>query len=434
MWKRMMKRRIEEISLIIGAIFWMSLFGVASDDGKDAAQTFELRSVAPNVFLDCSRRICDMDYIRTEITFVNYVLDRENADVHILITQEQTGSGGREYVMDFIGLRKYKGRDTALKYISQATDTSDQVRKGMVNVLKQGMIPYVSDTPLAEFISITYNGESENNKPDQVKDRWNLWVFSTSLRGNFNLETLSKRYSYSVSLSANRTTEEMKFRFWANGNFNERRYDVDDEIIISESTRKTIYSQLVKSINDHWSYGAAVSLYSSTYDNAKLFSTVGPAVEYNIYPYAEANRRELRIQYRLNYTYRQYNEMTIFEKMQEGLFSQSLQAVMEVKEPWGSMGFSLQGSNFFHDFSKNNIKIDAGLSFRVFKGFFFNVSGSYSRVRDQLALPAGGASTEEILLELKRLATNYSARLEMGISYRFGSMYSNVVNPRFGNR
>jgi hypothetical protein len=226
----------------------------------------------------------------------------------------------------------------------------------------------------------------------------------------------------------------MKFRFWANGNFNERRYEVDDGIIISRSDRKTIWSQLVKSINDHWSYAAAASLYSSSFDNARLFSTIGPAIEYNVFPYAEANRRELRIQYRLNYSYRQYDEQTIYQKISEGLFSQSLQAVMEVKEPWGSMGFSLEGSNFFHDFSKNNLEFNAGLSLRVFKGFFFNISGSYSRVRDQLSLPAGGATTEEVLLELKRLATNYSARLEMGITYRFGSIYSNVVNPRFGNR
>lgn len=429
----MMKRRVAQVGLTVSALFLLTLFGAASDNKRDAVQTHELRSVAPNVFFDCSRRTCDMDYIRTEITFVNYVLDRENADVHLLITREQTGSGGREYILDFIGLGKYKGRDTALKYVSQATDTSDQVRRGMVKVLKQGLIPFVSDTPLAEFISITYNGEYRKSGPAEVKDKWNLWVFSTGLRGNFNLETLSQRYSYSVSLSANRTTEEMKFRFWANSNFNRRRYDVDDDTIISISNRKTIYSQLVKSINDHWSYGAAVRLYSSTYDNAKLFSTFGPAVEYNIFPYEQANRRELRIQYRLNYSHRRYNELTIFDKKAEGLFSQTLQAVMEVKEPWGSMGFSLQGSSFFHDFSKNNIKLDAGLSLRVFKGFSFNVSGSYSRVRDQLALPAGGASTEEILLELKRLATNYSARLEMGISYRFGSMYSNVVNPRFGN-
>ena len=67
----------------------------------------------------------------------------------------------------------------------------------------------MSDTPLAEFISITYSGEPRRTRSAEVRDRWNLWVFSTSLRGNLNFETLYKRHSYSVSLSANRTTLEL---------------------------------------------------------------------------------------------------------------------------------------------------------------------------------------------------------------------------------
>jgi hypothetical protein len=109
----------------------------------DNPQNDELRSIAPNVFLDCSRRDCDLDYIRTEITFVNYVRDPQSADVHILVTRQSTGSGGREYTLEFIGRGRYKGRDSSLKYYSKSTDTQDQIRKGFVNVLKQGLIPYL---------------------------------------------------------------------------------------------------------------------------------------------------------------------------------------------------------------------------------------------------------------------------------------------------
>jgi len=75
--------------------------------GPLSAQEEDLRSTAPNVFLDCSRRLCDMDYIRTEITFVNYMRDRENADVHVLITRRTTGSGGYEYTLNFMGLKVF---------------------------------------------------------------------------------------------------------------------------------------------------------------------------------------------------------------------------------------------------------------------------------------------------------------------------------------
>jgi hypothetical protein len=71
------------------------------------------------------------------------------------------------------------------------------------------------------------------------------------------------------------------------------------------------------------------------------------------------------------------------------------------------------------------------LSINVLKGLSVHLNGNYSRIRDQLSLPAEGASKEEVLMELQQLATGYAFSLRMGLSYRFGSVYSNVVNPRF---
>jgi hypothetical protein len=401
------------------------------------AQTGEMRQTAPHVFIDCERWVCDLTYVRSEITFINYMRDRENADIHLMITRRTTGGGGREYTLEFIGLRSYQGKDATLKYFSKSTDSEDQVRKGLVNILKQGLIPYVSDTPLAEFISISYRNRHGVESPP-LRDSWNFWVFSVGLRGNLNLEDLYKRYRSSLSLSANRTTREWKFRFWASGNFDERQYTVEDEgeteEIVSRSARKFVYAQLIKSLTDHWSAGLSTSLNSASYDNADLFASFGPAVEYNIFPYEESTRRELRFQYRLSLAHQDYDETTIYGKDDEYLVQQTLQSILEIKEPWGSVGLQLEGESYLHDFSKNNFKIEGGLSMRVFKGLSFNIESEYSLVRDQISLPATGASKDEILLELKRLATSYDFRLEMGFSYRFGSIYNNVVNPRFGNR
>ena len=40
---------------------------------------------------------------------------------------------------------------------------------------------------------------------------------------------------------------------------------------------------------------------------------------------------------------------------------------------------------------------------------------------------------EGILLSRKQLATDYEYNLRVGVRYTFGSIYSNVVNPRFGD-
>ena len=60
-------------------------------------------------------------------------------------------------------------------------------------------------------------------------------------------------------------------------------------------------------------------------------------------------------------------------------------------------------------------------------------AGTYARIHDQLSLPKGGASLDEILLQRKELETDYGYHISLGFNYTFGSVYSNVVNPRFGH-
>jgi hypothetical protein len=57
---------------------------------------------------------------------------------------------------------------------------------------------------------------------------------------------------------------------------------------------------------------------------------------------------------------------------------------------------------------------------------------SGSRIRDQLSLPARGATPEEVLLRLRRLRSGYEYRFQLSLTYTFGSIFSSVVNPRFG--
>ena len=69
---------------------------------------------------------------------------------------------------------------------------------------------------------------------------------------------------------------------------------------------------------------------------------------------------------------------------------------------------------------------------QLVKGLRFNLFGSYSRVRDQLSLAKGNVSEEDLLLRLRQLKTAYKYFFVTGLSYTFGSIFNNVVNPRFG--
>jgi hypothetical protein len=414
------------LALIFCVVFSNFSIALFADD-DDLTYQEELKKSAPKVFIDCRR--CDRDYIRTEITFVNYVRDRQDADVHVLITTQQTGSGGQEYTMEFIGQNDYSQIQHTLRYLSNGTDVRDEVREGYVEVLKKGLFPFVMHSPIAEHISIIFK---EKLEPTSVEDKWNFWIFNVGLRGGLSGEESTSEKSVRGNFSANRMTPEMKLRFRLEGEFEEDRFDINGDSIISTSSDKEAGGYYVKSLGDHWSAGGWLDLESSTYSNLDFQANLAPAIEYNFFPYYESTRRRLRVLYRLNYYYNNYIEETIFGKTSESLWGQSLDVTLEVKQPWGNASISVDGSHYFHDASKNRVSLWGHMSIRLVRGLNLDVFGSYSRIHDQLNLSKGGASLDEILLRRRELATDYDYSISIGLSYTFGSVFSNVVNPRVG--
>jgi hypothetical protein len=388
----------------------------------------ELKKDAPKVYIDCM--YCDIDYIRQEITFVNYVRDRREADVHVLITTQPTGGGGTEYTLSFIGRGEFVEINSTLKFFTQKTETEDEIRKKLVKTLRMGLVSFAANTPICDRISVEFN---EEVKPTAVEDKWNFWVFSLSASSFLNGESSMNMTSIYGDFSANRVTPESKLRLGLSGSYSENNFEIEDTTITSTSSSKSFSGLYVKSINDHWSVGGFLNLSSSTYRNIQLMVAPCPAVEYNFFPYSESTRRQLRCLYRIGYSFSDYREVTIFEKTKENLIFEGLSFTLELKEPWGTISTRLEGTHYFHDFSKNRLEISGDLSLRLVKGLSLNMFGSFSRIHDQLSLPKGGASYEEILLQRKELATDYSYFAYIGLSYTFGSIYSNVVNPRFGN-
>jgi hypothetical protein len=293
-----------------------------------------------------------------------------------------------------------------------------------------GLMPYVAQTPLAEYCSISMRRVL---LPTEVTDPWNFWVFGLSLGGRFEGESRRKTSSINANLSAARVTPEIKIRLGFNANFDERKYIYSDKTIISTMESENFSGLIVKSLNEHWSVGAYLNMSSSVYNNIKFSFNPAPAIEFNVFPYSESTRRELRFMYRVGLNAVKYREETIYFKMSENLWSESLSATLELKEPWGSWEASIYGSHYFHDFSKNRLRISSQLYFRIFKGLGLSLNGRYERVRDQLSLRRGEASLEEVLLRRTQLATTYEYSLFISINYTFGSIFSNVVNPRFGD-
>lgn len=401
---------------------------LAAEDAKPSAQDVdELKKSAPRVYIDGQR--LDMNYIKTEIEFVNYVRDRKEADVHILISQQGTGSGGNEYTMAFIGLRDFENLNNELKYCSNKIDTQDETRKGLVQVLKLGLTPYVARTPMAQVLTLGMAGKV---KPTAVTDPWDFWVFSLSTRLRMSGEESWKNSSLNGNFSVSRVTSTNRLRLGLSAFEETSKYNYDDYQETSSSRHRSIDGLYVFGLSEHWSIGAFVNVNHSTYSNIRLGVTFQPAIEFNIFPYSESTRRELRILYRAGYNYDKYMEITVYDKMSEATLSHALTTTFESREPWGTAEISLEAASLLRDVSYNHFRVQGNLSLRLIKGLSLTLDGRYSVVHDQLSLRKGEISLEELLLKRAELASGYTYRFSVGFSYSFGSVYSNVVNPRFG--
>jgi hypothetical protein len=388
----------------------------------------DLKRTAPKVFIDCAD--CDIDYIRTEITFVNYVRDRKEAQVHILITTLRTGSGGREYTLSFLGRNEFAGLDDTQAYYSNKTDTEDEVRSGMVNALKMGLMSYVARTPIAGRIAISYEAEDRTRTK---ADKWRSWVFSLSGNAHLHGERSLSTRSLDAAFSASRITPAVKIALSLAGNDQRDHFTYEGERIESRSRGVDLEGLFVKSLGEHWSVGAFVSARSSSYENLAAGLQVSPAVEFDLFPYSQSTRRQLRFLYKIGVKAARYEEETIYDRMRETRLAESLSSTFEVKEKWGSINTTLEASHYFHDLRKYRLGLLTVIQLKLFKGFSFYAVGSGSRIHDQLSLPKAGASLDEVLLRRRQMATNYSYFLSVGIGYTFGSIFTNVVNPRFGS-
>ncbi len=386
------------------------------------------REDAPFVFLDCRR--CDDAHIRREITFVNYVREPDLAHVHVLVTTQPTGSGGRLFTLAFLGRREFAGFDQTLEYNSPQSNTAAQERDGLTQMLALGLVPYAARTPMASQLRLSTRETAARELPP-VTDPWNNWTMELYGGGSFNMESTQRAWNARYGFYANRVTEEWKIRLRPYFNNNARviqRPDRDDVRI--SHRRHGFDSYVIKSLGEHWGAGIFGDYIHTTLDNLRHHVRISPAVEYSLFPYREASRRQITASYRLGFDFADYFEETIFEQTRETLAGHALGVSVQFRQPWGSVSSGLRGLQYFHDTSLYRLVFNGNVSLRIGRGISLNVGGSYQRINDQLSLPRGDASLEDILLERRRLATAYRGSGTVGLSYTFGSIFTNVVNPR----
>lgn len=422
--------RSRELRVWVVMVVWAGLLLPSPVKAQEAADE---QGQVLRVFLDCAQ--CDFNNLRQDITYINYVRDRSDADVHVLISTQNTASGGREYTMDFIGLGTFADLRQRLTYASSGSDTEDERRRGVSRTFALGLAPFLVRTPLGSQFSLQYQAPASGVKAvtTPANDPWNAWIFRLGASTELNGEERESSNRYRMNFSGNRTTEAWKFSLSGNGDFNRREFTLSDgRVVKSSSDNWNFTGSAIKSLGaSHWAGLFRTEVRSNTQSNEKLELRSALGLEWDYFPYSDSTRRSMVIQYSAGVSRLSYFEQTLYGKFKETLFDHRLAAILALRQPWGTWRASAAYSAFLHDSSKYNLDFFADADVRLFRGFSLNVEGSYSRVRDQLYLPAGSASDEEVLLRLRRLETGYRYRMLVGFSFQFGSIYNNVVNPRW---
>jgi hypothetical protein len=413
------------------------------------------------VFIDgCDRRDggCDMDFIRTEITAVDFYLDNQTADVFLLINDNRSGGGGRQYQLLFIGQQNvHAGRRDTLYVNNNQTDTDFEVREKLTRYIKLGLAPYVAKTKAGEGIEINMKTDS-GNLVDNVQESvnpWDYWVFNVGSNANIELEELSRQINVGGDININRITDEWKISL--SGRIDERlrrtiqkvpRVDDNGNPVFAEDGNQIIDQvennfdvsefgfnhQLVKSISPQWSYGYDIAGRQNTRFNYQFQTSFRPAVEYNFFPESVQNSRFLRVNYGIEVRNNRYAEETIYGVLKETRVLHSLRASLGLNQRWGNLEIGYRLRNYIDDFSSWSTGLNVSAEVRVTGNFsfFIRVEGNY--VKDQIYLASGDFTEQDILSGRVTLPSAYTVDSRFGFNYRFGSNLNNFVNRRFFGR
>ena len=394
------------------------------------------------VFVDCSNTYCDNTFIRSEINIVDFLLDRIASDVHILITSQRNGSGGKQFQMIFYGQNRFRNTTDTLRYNLDPNATDSESRDHLVKYLKLGLTPFIIKTDYASELNIQMKrpeqkaGEKKNNAT--TKDNWNYWVYRVGSSGNVNLDKVYKSNNYRANISANRTTDKLKINFSIRGNSSKSKYEYEtpggiEKFVVKNSSYGFNHGMVV-SINQHWSYGYEANFSNSTFSNNKSRIYVSPAIEYAIFPYKMVNNKFLTIRYGIDFTRNTYYDTTVYFKTKEALTGHNLSANLSLNQKWGNINSGLSYRNYFSDWKLNNLGINLNVNVRVTGGLTVYVYSFGGLTRDQIYLPKGGATEQEILTRRRQIASGYDFYSGFGFNFRFGSKLNNFVNPRFDSQ
>lgn len=398
--------------------------------GQDAAA--DTADQAMFVFLDCNAPNCDFDHFRREITWINWVRDRQDADLHLLITAQRTGGGGWQYTLDYLGRRSFDGTAKSKVFVTDPDDTDAEVRDELARSIAVGLVQFVEATPIEPRLRVVYEAPELAIVEREENDPWNLWVFRIGGELSVSGESQERGYSIEGYARADRVSEDLKVNFRLSGEYDHEEFDEIEEGVtfVNNAGDHDADLLMVWSLGDHWSAGGRTHVNRSTFLNRDLAWFGGPALEYDVFPYSESTRRAITFLYEVELAYFDYELLTVENQTEEILLRHSLLVSAAVQQPWGEIFGSVEGIQYLHDLATHRINTELDIEYRLFRGLDLEIYAEFSRIKDQFYLAAEDLTPAEVLVRRRQRETDYRFDVGIGFSYRFGSKFANIVNPR----
>ncbi len=423
-------------AVILGVVL---LCSAPSLSGQEPVAPEPDAALSMRVFLDCATWGCREDRFRQDITWVTWVREPQDAEVYILLTGEQAGSGGRRYTFDFEGRGELLGTVDRYLFTSNPTDVEEETVQGLIRTLSAGLVRYAALTGRLEQVRIQgvpldeLEVQREANQQPR-DDPWNFWVFSARFNAELQREDREDQDEFQVNLSANRTTDDWKIDLGARFDYRRRevRFDEEEPPFIDEREDWRVDALVVRSLSPHWSAGFISDVGKSVRFNEDFAFEVSPAIEWNYFPWQESTRRRLVANYSIGVKYVEYEETpTIYDKSEETLLRHRLDIAYRQQESWGQANLGAELRQYLQYADQYSVELQANLEYRLIRGLGLDVGVGYEVIRDQRFLSAEGLTPEEILISRRELETGSRFSFEVGINYRFGSIFNTVVNQRF---
>ena len=378
------------------------------------------------VFLNCP---CDNDFIKQNTLIFDYVRDRTLSDIEVFVFQINNAGGGRSFSFEYKGKNNFQNLENQISTDIPKNFTFIETREILLKTYKLGIVYFMQNIDYQNQLDITFL-DKEFESDELSSDKWNNWVFEVSGSFNFENEKSIKEEEINLGADVDRVTEMWRIRSDFNLKRSVKFFSGDEESYNSERERANFSGSVVRSLSSHFSTGVFGSYLKDTFLNYKSSLNFSPALEYNFIPYSEVLTKEITLAYKIGYNFYEYFDKTIYGFINQEMFNQSLTLNLRYREKWGSIYSYLVASQFVDQPDQNRLTFNNYINLRVFRGLSLRISGNFQLIRDQINLPKGEASIEDLLLRQRQISTNFQNRVSLGLSYTFGSIFNNIVNTR----